>query len=151
MWLVIAERRLVASRPLTHPASCECHTSVCPRIVMPWLRAWLVIWSAGAKLNWLRLGSTVSHFISFSGVTPLNSVVHVLAYCASPRWLVETAAPKYLPRAAAAAPSVLAASAVPASATAPVAASAPAAATTRAFRAVVRRELMTMTAHSSLY
>jgi len=58
-----------------------------------WLN-WLTIRSAGAKLNWLRLGSTVCHFISFSGVTPLNSVTHVFVYAASPRCPWETAAPK---------------------------------------------------------
>ena len=44
---------------------------------MPLASGGLTIWSAGPKLNWLRFGSTVSHFISFSGVTPLNSAVHV--------------------------------------------------------------------------
>ncbi|GAB2805190.1 hypothetical protein GCM10027200_01130 [Lentzea nigeriaca] len=57
----------------------------------------------------MRLGSTVSHFISFSGVTLLNSVVHVFTYADSPRWLWAMAAPKYRPLCAAAAPSVLAA------------------------------------------
>jgi hypothetical protein len=43
------------------------------------LCAWLTIASAAPKLNWPWDGSMVSHFISFSGVTPLNSVLRVLA------------------------------------------------------------------------
>lgn len=68
--------------------------------------------SADEKLNELRDGSVVSHFISFSGVTPENSVVQVLRYWASLRWLAATAAPKVRPEAAAAAPSVDAAEAL---------------------------------------
>jgi len=35
-----------------------------------------------------------SHFISFSGVTELNSVLSVETYALSPRWFAATAAPK---------------------------------------------------------
>ncbi len=94
MWFEIAARRSLPFRPFTQPGICWYQTKVWPRIDMPRLRAWLTIWSAGPKLNWLRLGSTVSHFISFSGVTLLNSVPHVFTYAESPRWLAEIAAPK---------------------------------------------------------
>src|SRR6266498_1641854 len=58
--------------------------------------------SAPAKLNWFWLGSVVSHFIAFSGVTPLNSRLRTVRYIASlASGLVSTAAPMMSPRAVA--------------------------------------------------
>lgn len=79
MWLSIAVLRSVALNPLTQPGSWECQTSVWPRIFMFLACAWATIWSAAAKLNELRVPSVASHFISFSGVTALNSVSRVFA------------------------------------------------------------------------
>jgi hypothetical protein len=66
-------------------------------------------------LNWFRLGSVASHFISFSAVMLLNSRRRMVEYVLSPNLPAATAAPKYRPDCAAAAPNVdAAACAVPA-------------------------------------
>ena len=65
-----------------------------PRTFMPLRWAWFTIWSAEPKVKEPRVRSVASHFISFSGVTELNSVLSVETYGASPRWFAATAAPK---------------------------------------------------------
>src|ERR1041384_368658 len=112
MWLFIAPRNVVASRmPLTQLGICACQTSVCPRNRWFWLRALLAMRSAELKVKVLRDGSVASHFISFSAVTELNSRLRIVVYCESPSLPAATAAPKYRPDWAAAAPRVVAASA----------------------------------------
>ena len=96
--------------PLTQPGSWECQTRVWPRTFMPLLCAWLTILSAPVKVNESRDGSVASHFISFSGVTPVNSRFNTVVYADSPSRPLATAAPKTLPFALAAAPRVVAAS-----------------------------------------
>src|SRR6266566_4007805 len=76
---------------------------------MPWACAWATIWSPAPKVKLPWEGSVASHFISFSGVTLLNSRSRIVEYVESPSLLAATAAPKYRPVCAAAAPSVLAA------------------------------------------
>ncbi len=56
-----------------HSGCCECQARVWPRTRIPWLRAWLTIRSALLYENRPWLGSVASIFISFSGVTMLNS------------------------------------------------------------------------------
>src|SRR6185437_5104730 len=104
--LIAASRSVPEVMLLTHGASWLCQTRVWPRIFMLWLCAWLTRLSAAAKLNVPRDGSVVSHFISFSGVRPVNSVSKVLMYWASPTWPLATAAANTRPLAAAAEPSV---------------------------------------------
>jgi hypothetical protein len=50
--------------------------------------------SAGLKLKFPREGSTVSHFISFSGVIMLNSRSRMVEYVESPSLPEDTAVPK---------------------------------------------------------
>src|SRR5215467_10933132 len=84
---------------LTQPGSCECQTRLWPRMRWPCDPAKLTIWSAPDQLNWLRLGSTTPHFISFSGVTELNWAAAMLAYVPSAdRWFAASADPILTPR-----------------------------------------------------
>ena len=78
MWLIIAWRSAEPLRFCAQLGCCECHASACPRTFMPRLNAWLTIRSALLKLNWFCCGSVASHFISFSGVTELNSRLRML-------------------------------------------------------------------------
>ncbi len=95
MWLSITLRRVLASVvDLTQSGSWECQTRVWPRMRWPCAVAWLTIESAGAKLNDPREGSVVSHFISFSGVTILNSRSRMVEYVESPSLPEDTAVPK---------------------------------------------------------
>ncbi len=52
-------------------------------------------------MNELRVRSVASHFISFSGVTELNSRSRMPVYVPSPSLPAATAAPKYRPDCAA--------------------------------------------------
>src|SRR5262249_5652004 len=86
----------------TQPGSWLCQTRLWPRIVSLLAVAKFTIWSAAPKLNWPWLGSVVSHFISFSGVTELNSRLTPAEYFVSlARALAWTAVPIALPLAVA--------------------------------------------------
>ena len=107
MWLFITLRSVFASvMPLTQPGSWECQTRVWPRTRCPREVARLTIWSAGPKVNEPRDRSVASHFISFSGVTELNSRSRIVEYVPSPSFPAATAVPKYRPDWAAWAPRV---------------------------------------------
>jgi hypothetical protein len=71
--LISAWRSAVPLNVCIHPGCWLCHASVWPRTRSPLLRAHWAMRSPLAKLNWLRFGSVASIFISFSGVTMLNS------------------------------------------------------------------------------
>jgi hypothetical protein len=64
---------LVKLADVSHAGSWLCHTSVWPRTIWPWARAWATSRSAAEKSRTPRCASTLSHFIAFSGVTLLNS------------------------------------------------------------------------------
>ena len=70
----IADFAWLSGRLVTHPGSWECQTRLCPRTRSLCEVAKFTIASPGLKLNWPLLGSMVSHFISFSGVTMSNCV-----------------------------------------------------------------------------
>ena len=58
---------------VSHAGSWLCQTSVWPRTIWRCARAWATSRSAAEKSRTPRSGSTLSHFIAFSGVTLLNS------------------------------------------------------------------------------
>ena len=68
----IADFTWVPGRLVTQPGSWECHTRLWPRTRSLCEVAKFTIASPGPKLNWPLFGSTVSHFISFWGVTMSN-------------------------------------------------------------------------------
>src|SRR3954451_17121447 len=109
MWLIMALRRAVPDRAEYQPGCWEYQARVWPRTCLPFWVAQLKTRSALVKLNWFWLGSVASIFISFSGVTMLNSRLAMVVYAPSPRWAVLMAVPKYRLLCAAAAPSVLSA------------------------------------------
>src|SRR5215467_2514087 len=115
MWLAISLSTAVDVGNvvlLTKPGSWFCHTRLWPRIRMLLVWAKATTWSAGPKLKLFCDGSTLPHFISFSGVTELNCAAPMLAYVASAdRWLAANAEPILIPLASAAARSVVAAAA----------------------------------------
>src|SRR3954454_5856456 len=117
MWLTIAERRALPPRLCTQPGCCECQASAWPRTRCPLAWAVLTIRSPLVNVNEPWDGSVATHFISFSGVTMVNSRLRIPVYVLSPSLPADTAVPKYRPVAAADAPSVVAAPADVATAT----------------------------------
>src|SRR3954452_10419652 len=85
-WSVMCRFRTARSSALDNVVDCEppaavvpshfgswlCQTSVWPRTSWPFRRAEATSSSAGAQLYLPRVGSTTSHFMTFSGVTVLN-------------------------------------------------------------------------------
>ena len=97
MWLVMAaETSAALVRLLTQEGSWLCQTSVWPLTFILFCCAKLTTWSAGPKVNVPRDASVASHFISFSGVTKLNSFA-VLVKLLSERRGTPTATPISLP------------------------------------------------------
>ncbi len=70
----VAAASSFADEIVSQPGYCACQTSVWPRTSCPAPRAASTISSPGPKSKRPRDGSTVSHFISFSGVSDENCV-----------------------------------------------------------------------------
>ena len=109
MWLSSALRSALPCMFCIQPGCWACHARVWPRTCLPFWIAQFAIWSPREKLNWFCDGSVASIFISFSAVIILNSRFKIVVYSDSLNRPAGTAAPKYRPLCAAAAPNVLSA------------------------------------------
>ncbi len=90
----MALRSAAPDRRCIHPGCWECQARVCPRTRMPCWAAHVEIASPAPNENWPWRGSVASGFISFSGVTMLNSRAASAVSVALARLGVPNAVPK---------------------------------------------------------